>query len=337
MKRLRLQNFQGHHRLDVQLDQPITTIVGASDRGKSAVLRALRLLCLNQPGGTACVRHGAKAAAVRLEVDDTTITRVKGTGTNTYSRDGQEYKAFGAGVPDPVADVLNVAAENFQQQHDAPYWFSDTAGQVARNLNAVVDLEVMDTALADLQARARKVARRVEVLDEQHTEAVGTLAGLDWVEGAVAAYASADAAQSQADALEEEVVWLRDKVQRAREAVAAEKSAAAVAVAADKVASKAHKARQAAEAAEALRVAVQAAQDAEARLQALQARKDGHDEWRWAAETAAHEEREAAALRVAVVVAQRAIEAAVAAEHLSIEAHADFNEMLERGCPVCGK
>jgi AAA15 family ATPase/GTPase len=40
MKKLRIKNFQIHKDLEIEFG-PITTIVGPSDIGKSAVLRAL--------------------------------------------------------------------------------------------------------------------------------------------------------------------------------------------------------------------------------------------------------------------------------------------------------
>ena len=47
LSRLSLTNFQKHERLALDLDPRLTSIAGDSDRGKSAVLRALAWLCLN--------------------------------------------------------------------------------------------------------------------------------------------------------------------------------------------------------------------------------------------------------------------------------------------------
>lgn len=57
--KLRIQNFQAHKDTTIEFDC-ITTIVGPSDIGKSAVLRALKWVAKNEPKGTSFVRDGDK-------------------------------------------------------------------------------------------------------------------------------------------------------------------------------------------------------------------------------------------------------------------------------------
>lgn len=40
IRRIVLRNFQNHRRLRIDLDPRVTTVVGPSDAGKSAVVRA---------------------------------------------------------------------------------------------------------------------------------------------------------------------------------------------------------------------------------------------------------------------------------------------------------
>ena len=283
------------------------------------------------------MRHGAKAAAVRLDADDVTITRVKGSNVNTYDMDGQTYKAFGAGVPDPVADLLNVGDENFQQQHDAPYWFSDTAGQVARNLNAVVDLEVMDTALASLQARARKAAARVELLQEQDRGAAARVEALEWVRAAVETWHEVEDAEEVADDLQQQADDLQQQIQKARGAERVLKRVGAMAQAAATVASKASKASTLAEAGVVLRQAMTAAQAAEQRSERVGVVCQLFGKVVTKAKAAADVQEDVAGLEAVLVAAQRAAEAAAATEHNAIEAHGAVHAVMDKGCPLCGK
>ena len=73
LEKLRIINFQKHEDLTVSFDDRITTIVGPSDVGKSAVLRALRWVLTNQPDGSGFIREGEKNASVVLRVDGRTI------------------------------------------------------------------------------------------------------------------------------------------------------------------------------------------------------------------------------------------------------------------------
>ncbi len=150
LEQLLIQNFQTHGKLRVDFGPDITTIVGPSDVGKSAIIRALRWVCSNQPGGDAFIRHGTKGCTVKLYVDGKTISRRRNPGgsINTYHIGDAEYKAFGRGVPEPVEQLLNLGPVCWQGQHDAPYWFGASAGEVSRQLNTIVNLGIIDTTLA---------------------------------------------------------------------------------------------------------------------------------------------------------------------------------------------
>ena len=181
LEELRIQNFQRHRKLRVGFDPTITTIVGGSDVGKSAILRALRWVCTNQPKGDAHIRHGAKGCTVQLVVDGHTITRKRGGGKNTYELDGEPYKAFGTGVPDTIAGLLNMPDVCWQGQHDPSFWFGASPGEVSRQLNAIVDLGIIDTTLTNVGRTYTKARTALEVAEDNLTEAKASLDELDWV------------------------------------------------------------------------------------------------------------------------------------------------------------
>jgi hypothetical protein len=178
--RLQIDDFQRHRRLRVELDR-VTTFVGGNDVGKSAVVRALRWLATNRPAGDAFVREGAKTARVRVRVDKQTVERKRGA-QNSYSLGKQQFKAFGSDVPESVARLLNIGEVNFQGQHDPSFWFSKTPGEVARELNAIVDLGVIDDVMGRLAARLRKVRAVASVTEERLTAARVDCESLDFVD-----------------------------------------------------------------------------------------------------------------------------------------------------------
>lgn len=179
--KLVIRNFQAHEKLVIDLDPHVTTVVGQSDKGKSAVLRALRWVALNQPGGEAFIRDGEDKATVTVEADGKVITRTKGKGVNTYHIGDKEFKAFGSDVPPEIAALLNVSELNFQGQHDGPFWFSETAGEVSRKLNEIINLGVIDSVLAFLGGRVREAGSRVTLTEERVTAAKTERARLDAV------------------------------------------------------------------------------------------------------------------------------------------------------------
>lgn len=180
LQRLRLRNFQAHENLVIDLDPEVTTIVGRSDAGKSAVLRALRWLCLNRPQGDAFLRHGSDQVSVRLKADDVEVLRERGPSLNSYSLDGHLFQAFGSDVPQAITDLLAVGPDNFQGQHDGPYWFLQSPGEVSRELNAVVALDLIDRTLANLASEHRRCVAVRDVATARLQEATEAVGRLSW-------------------------------------------------------------------------------------------------------------------------------------------------------------
>jgi len=179
MVSIKLVNFQAHDELVIDIDPQITTIKGPTDVGKSSILRALRWICLNDIAGEAFIKEGEKKTIVKLTVEEEgnpgkwTVKRVRGTGgsVNTYELDSNEFKAFGNGVPKQIGDILHLNEINFQGQHDSPFWFNETAGEVSRRLNSVIDLSVIDDVLGNIASEVRRSQERISLTNERLTEA----------------------------------------------------------------------------------------------------------------------------------------------------------------------
>lgn len=167
LKRLRIKNFQAHKNLEIDLDPFVTTIVGPSDVGKSAVIRAIKWLTTNRPQGEAFIQVGAKRTTIILDTEKHTIKRKKGGATNTYHLDKNDYKAFGNDVPDPITKVLNLSDINFQGQHDNPFWFNDSAGEVSRQLNKIIDLHIIDTTLANIASELKSSRLEEKIIQKR--------------------------------------------------------------------------------------------------------------------------------------------------------------------------
>lgn len=204
LEKLTLVNFQCHQETEIELDPYCTTIVGRSDVGKSSIIRGLRWLCSNKPGGEAFIRRmgdvgSIQTTQVHLEFEPAgnTVKRIKGNGENSYSLNGSRYTAFGTGVPDEVANLLNVGEVNFQGQHDPPFWFGLTPGQVSKELNAVVNLDLIDRTLSAAASEVRQAKATVNVSENRLIEARERRDRLKWVKQATADFAMIDEKHNQ--------------------------------------------------------------------------------------------------------------------------------------------
>lgn len=171
IKNVELLDFQAHKKLRIDFAPGISVIVGDSDVGKSAVFRALRWACQNTPDGNEFIRWGAKTAVVTVEAYDQLVVRSRGKSENLYFLNGDEFKSFGKGVPDQVAKALRLSDLNFQSQHDAPFWLAQGGSEVAREMNQIVNLEVIDGVLSAVAAKLRKARETVDVVTRQRDEA----------------------------------------------------------------------------------------------------------------------------------------------------------------------
>ncbi len=160
---------------------------------------------MNQPTGESFIRHGSKKCTVKLGLDGHEIVRVRGDGINSYSLDGQEFHAFGMGVvPVPIASLLNISDINFQRQLDSPFWFLKSPGEVSRELNEIVNLDLIDRVLSNVSSEQRRAKSTIEMTQERLGIAQKQKDELAWV-------VEADAILSDLEAKERQLEDVRDR------------------------------------------------------------------------------------------------------------------------------
>ena len=120
IKTIHLENFMAHKATSIELSPGVTVITGPNNIGKSAIVEAIRYLVYN-PAPKNVIRHGAKKAVVRLELDSGEIITWQRQDKNaSYAifRPGQEdgeaqvppeeYHKFGRTIPDDVRALLRL-------------------------------------------------------------------------------------------------------------------------------------------------------------------------------------------------------------------------------------
>jgi len=156
LESITLKNFRTHKKIKVDFDSKVTSIIGPSYKGKSTILRAVKWVTQNQPSGNSMLRWTASKVMVKILIDGHTIIRKMGSGINLYKLDNQKFKAFKTSVPEPISQIINMSSINFNKnQHDVPFWFSESAGEVSRQLNSIVNLGVIDSTLSNIASTLR--------------------------------------------------------------------------------------------------------------------------------------------------------------------------------------
>ena len=76
-KSLCIENFQSHKKTVLNFDAGVKVIIGRSDSGKSAIIRAIRWLVENKPNGNSFINYDESKASVEIDIGDTILKRGK--------------------------------------------------------------------------------------------------------------------------------------------------------------------------------------------------------------------------------------------------------------------
>lgn len=146
IKQIEIKNFQSHKMSILQFAPGVNIIIGSSDSGKSAIIKALRWATWNKPGGDSFRNWGGGDTEVVIHTDDNEIRRQKTNSKNVYILNNTEFKAFGTEPPEEIDKVLNLSELNLQRQGDRHFLITETPGATAHYLSKIANLEIIRIA-----------------------------------------------------------------------------------------------------------------------------------------------------------------------------------------------
>lgn len=186
IRALRIYGYQSHKRTELEFDPGVNAIVGPSDSGKSAIIRALNWVLNNRPIGDAFVRDEKGCLVVIEPEHDCSISRKKTKKENYYYLnigDSEEtFKAIKTDVPEEIAKLLNTGPINIQYQHDSVFLLSSSPGEVAKYFNKTVDLEQIDRAQTNIERKLKTERAELKHTEIHLEELEGDLEGLSWLD-----------------------------------------------------------------------------------------------------------------------------------------------------------
>ncbi|HHV71140.1 MAG TPA: AAA family ATPase [Clostridia bacterium] len=177
IEKIRLINFQSHEDTEILFDRGFNVIVGGSDQGKTAIIRALRWLLYNEPRGTDFMRIGTNTCKVIVTLTDgTQISRERSASRNVYilkksNGEEQRFEGFGSSVPEEITKAhgmgkifLDTDIEtslNIGYQLDGPFLLSETGTTRAKAIGRLVGIHLIDSAI-------RSVIKDLFQLNQEH-------------------------------------------------------------------------------------------------------------------------------------------------------------------------
>ncbi|MFA5934986.1 MAG: AAA family ATPase [Candidatus Paceibacterota bacterium] len=159
---IEISNFQSHKQTELIFDPGLNIIVGSSDAGKSAVLRALRWVIWNRPSGDSLRSYWGGKTSVKATFNNGSIERSKDKAEEYIINDKTSLKAFGLSIPDEVSALHNLTEINVQGQMDSSYLLSSTPGEIAAHFNKVAGLDKIDRAQQNVEKEIRSLTSDIK-------------------------------------------------------------------------------------------------------------------------------------------------------------------------------
>ena len=201
LQTIQIHNFQSHENSQLDLSPGINTLVGDSDCGKSAVMRAILWAITNSPQGDAYVSDWTKTpkgkqmagAATYVAIDTNpqkdrgkfSVVRKRSPEFNGYEvfdgSDNTQFEALRTDVPREVSQCFNIGPVNIQRQMDPPFLIASTPGEAARFINQLVNLTDIDEAQTEINSLGRSCSADIRAATASLEKAEDLVKGMEWV------------------------------------------------------------------------------------------------------------------------------------------------------------
>lgn len=170
IKKVILYNFESHENTTINFAQNFNLIVGESNSGKSAIIRAMGVV-VNNNWDKDMVRSGCDFCRVTIETNKGWVEAERGEKINRWrcQENGQEIQSFknvGTNVPDLATKILGMGERdrggdikqlpNFQFQLEKHYMLAEigqkksTSNMIARMMDNAIGLGGMEDLIKDI-------------------------------------------------------------------------------------------------------------------------------------------------------------------------------------------
>lgn len=167
IKSLHLKGLQSHTESSVDFTSGVNVILGETNAGKTALIRALQWIFQNRPLGTGLTQQGAKECIAEVETDRGKASRIRKKGFNGYVVGEMEFKEIGSSVPDELTSVLDIRDVNLQEQLQPHFLITQPAGQISKYVSELLGFNVTDKMVAAVKSKASALkGERTRLTDE---------------------------------------------------------------------------------------------------------------------------------------------------------------------------
>jgi len=199
-------NFQANKHIALEFHPGINLIVGSTDNGKSAFIRNLYWTCFNRPLGDDYISFWNRNKSGN-PIEETsgsitrdtghTVKRIRSSVVNGYQIDDNPVlEAIGRGEPPiQVTEALQMSEVNFSMQDDLPFLISESPGNVARMLNSIIRLDVIDSVITMAKKKKSDIKNDLVATQKTMAEVTEKANQFSWLEDAKTLLSKAEGLQ----------------------------------------------------------------------------------------------------------------------------------------------
>lgn len=182
IEKIILENFQSHEYTELRLSRGVNVIVGPSDSGKTAVMRALKWNLFNEPSGVEFVREGEREVSVSITFQNKVeVVRRRSKSKNQYilripGEDELIFEGFGTHVPREIKEATGIykvllddkkmLSLNFSDQLEGPFLLQESDSYKAQAIGRMVGVDVLDEAMRNTLRDKKQISIHKEILEK---------------------------------------------------------------------------------------------------------------------------------------------------------------------------
>ena len=176
-----LHNYRAYKHEVIPIAKGLNVVWGDGDAGKSALVKGIAWALLNAPQSNYINKKIKTAkgniksseivyAHVTFDTGDIIVRESDSSTPNIYrighvdtpKEDWVELKNFGNGIPEPVQTVINLSDLNLQKQFDSHFLLASKSSDVAKELNKMVNLEIIDSSTTKINKEVALTKKKKE-------------------------------------------------------------------------------------------------------------------------------------------------------------------------------
>jgi hypothetical protein len=195
IKSITLKNFQSYKNQTIDFKPGLNLLLGTSDSGKSAILRAMSFVLYNYPKKDSLIHWGELETSVTLEFSDgVKVTRIKGEGRNAivaFDADGNkiEKEKIDKEIPDDVKLLLgNPPQDDFNglisyADQFSPMFLVDLSPtDLPRSLSGLTGIEILEESAKQLMQNYKSIEKQNKSDEKEYASLVNEAQSYSYVD-----------------------------------------------------------------------------------------------------------------------------------------------------------